>query len=152
MKNFTFDYDKYASKFLIKRIGRLGDYCQQITCNMDLKKLRIDVLDEYYEFVETYCYNLSKSQFNELLSLLCWDEFKKYQDSDTWENESTGYRDGWCYEILLVNDNKDYMLQFIADELFEEYNKPPYEKLIDWVKRNFSKRKEFVDNYKYLIW
>lgn len=153
MKEFSFNHDKYASKFLIKRTGLLDDYYyQQITCNMDLKTLRIDLFDKYYEIVEIYNYNLSETQFNELLRLLLWDEFEKYKDSDQWGSDNIGYRDCWGYEILLVNDNKDYMLQFYADEIFDDYNKPPYEKLIDWIKRNFAKRKEFADIDKRLIW
>ena len=75
---------------------------------------------------------------------------KKTRDMSGWNLKINGYRDGWGYQFLCMNESGKPLISNNLDVTFSETDKPAYERLLDWVIHEYAKMK-VLKSYK-LIW
>lgn len=147
-----FDPKKHICKFYFMKKEHLleGGYRQQVSADLYLKELKIEIIDEFDKTVAVFGYSL-EDKMEELLPLLEWKDYEKNRDVSGWDmHNDWGYRDGWGYDFLCSNESGNSLIRAHLDVTFAEKHKPAYEKLLDWVCLNYSKLKEFK-KYR-LIW
>ena len=83
--------------------------------------------------------------------MIRWELFEKTRDISGWDLQNNwGYSDGWGYEFLCMNESGKPLIRNRIDVTFNEKNKPAYEKLLDWVIREYAEKEE-LKKYK-LLW
>ena len=144
--------DAYISKFWFVKTGYIGEkYFQRISCNLLKSELTIEILDENGKQQEVFGYVMNSSELKELLLLSRWEDFEKYRDKTELEMPmACGYRDGWGYKFICISQNGRPMIRLNLGFIYSKENQPPQEKLLDWIIRHYSKRKEFRN--KHLLW
>lgn len=125
-------------------------YKQRISANLFMKELKIEIIDEFDKVVDVFGYSL-EDKMEELLPLLEWKDYEENRDVSGWDmHNDYGYRDGWGFDFLCSNESGNSLIRNHLDVTFAEKYKPAYEKLLEWVISNFSKKKE-LKKYK-LFW
>ncbi|MDD6039425.1 MAG: hypothetical protein PUD20_11625 [bacterium] len=140
-----FDKKKHVCKFYFKKYEQYPSATlrQYISGNLYLKELKIELLDRDDRVTVSVGFSLEE-QLDTLLPLLHWEDFEKSRDTSGYEQKNNGgYRDGWGYDFLCMNESGYPLIRKRLDVLYNEKNKPAYEKLLDWMVAQYSKRDEF---------
>lgn len=148
-----FNAQDYICKFYFMKYDHTGacEYRQRVSANVCLNELKIEIIDLNDKVLDTFGYHLD-NKLNTLLPLIKWDLFEKNRDKSGWDlPNNCGYRDGWGYEILCMNESGKPLIRNYIDVTFNEKNKPAYEKLLDWIIREYKGKKE-LKKYKLLWW
>ena len=133
-------YDSYISSTLRQRI----------TGDLYLKELKIELLDRDGNLVHVFGYSL-EDKMDTLLPLLHRDDFEKTRDVYGWDLPGdTGYRDGWGYEFVCMNEGGNPLIKNELNVIFYDRKKPAYEKLLDWIVETYAGEKELKK--KKLVW
>jgi hypothetical protein len=106
-----------------------------------LKTLTIEIFDENDKFEAVFGYHID-GKMDTLLPLIRWKDFEKTRDVSGWNMENSGYRDGWGYDFLCMNESGNPLIRNHLDVTFKEAYKPAYERLFDWVKQEYFRKKE----------
>lgn len=147
-----FNPKDYVCKFYFMKYDHAGtsDYRQKVSADLYLKELKIEIFDSDDKVVDIYGYPLD-NKMEILLSLLEWDKFEKNRDISGWDLKSDwNCRDGWGYEFLCINESGNSLIRNWIDVTFKEKDKPAYERLFDWIIREYAQKKE-LKKYK-LVW
>lgn len=147
-----FNAQDYICKFYFMKYdrARTSDYRQRVSANVCLKELKIEIINSSDKVVDVFGYHLD-NKFNTLLPLIRWELFEKTRDISGWDLQNNwGYRDGWGYEFICMNESGKPLIRNHIDVTFNEKNKPAYEKLLDWVIREYAEKEE-LKKYK-LLW
>lgn len=133
-------YDSYISSTLRQRI----------TGDLYMKELKIELLDREGNLVHVFGYSL-EDKMDTLLPLLHWDDFEKTRDISGWDLPGDiGYRDGWGYEFVCMNEGGNPLIKNELNIIFYGKKKPAYEKLLDWIVETYAGKKELKK--KKLVW
>lgn len=147
-----FNSKDYISQFYFMKYDHAitDRYRQKVSANLCLKELKIEILNSGNKVIAVFGYRLDYV-FDTLLPLVKWELFEKTRDISGWDLPNNwGYRDGWGYKFLCMNESGKPLIQNNLDVLFNEKNKPAYEKLLDWIIREYSEKKK-LKKYK-LFW
>ena len=139
-----FDPKTHICKFSFTKFGHChaSDYLQTIRADLYQKELVIDIYSHDGTLIESFGFSLS-SKLSSLLPLLHWEDYEKYRDISGWDLAYDGYRDGWGYNFACLNESGNSLLQNHLDVTFSKRDdKPAYEKLLSWVKNNYTDVKE----------
>lgn len=138
-----FSYQKYCPAVC-------SDLRQRVSGDLYLRKLKIELLDKKGNLSHVFEYSL-EDNMNTLLPLLHWDDFEKTRDAFGWDLPgNAGYRDGWGYEFICMNESGNPMIKNKLDVVFDDKKKPAYEKLLDWIVEKYAGEKELKK--KRLVW
>ncbi len=146
-----FNEKDYICKFFYCKYdyAHTSDYIQRISADMYRKELKIEILNKTGSVIDVFGYKLSQ-KMDKLLPLIKWEDFEKARDISGWNLDNNGYRDGWWYEFVCMNESGNPLIRNYLDVTFEEQKSPAYEKLLSWVIRECSEKKE-IKKYN-LIW
>lgn len=138
-----FDPRKHVAKFCFEpRFMWRQTYIQEISGNLYVQELMIEILDFQGNSVDTFRYSL-KNKMNVLLPLLRWENFEKLRDVVGWNDSNySGYRDGWGYRFVCMNESGNPMVSRYLDVIFEKEYEPADERLLRWIKNWYANRKE----------
>ena len=70
-----------------------------------------------------------------------WDWDIQYQ---------SGYRDGWGYRFWCLSESGLPLIEADLSVTFRKEKKPPYERLFEWLRHNYSRHKSLKN--KNMIW
>lgn len=124
--------------------------------NLYEKEILFEFIDKKTEeIVDTIGYKISDDRMQSLLKIVNWDDYEKYRDlPDEWswrdENGHAGYRDGWGYKFWCLSESGYPLLQTYMGCIFQDNKLPSYEKLLKWLRDEYSKKKELKD--KQMLW
>jgi hypothetical protein len=139
----VFNTKDYICEFYFVKTGLIFDgYYQKIFVDLCLKTTTIEIFNADRKFETVRRYNLDE-KMDTLLPLVRWKDFEETRDSSGWYMRNSGYRDGWGYEFQCKNESGRPPIKNHLDVIFNKSHKPAYEKLLDWVKQEYSNRKEF---------
>lgn len=154
MANATcFEPKKHICKFGFE----LYDYATpnknryNILCDLYRKEIVFEFLNKRTEeVVEAFGFKLHGPLIASLLPLIEWEQFEPYRelpDGREWDfdNGNLGYRDGWGYKFWCLSESGYPLFQKYMNNLFDEKQLPPYEKLLSWLRTNFKNKKELAD-------
>lgn len=146
-----FNPNDYICKFYFLKYdyAKTSNYRQKVSANLYLNELTIEIIDSSNKTIAIYGYPL-KNKIKQLLPLIKWEEFEKTRDVSGCDLTINGYRDGWGYQFLCMNESGKPLIRNNLDVTFSETDKPAYERLLDWVIHEYAKKK-VLKNYK-LIW
>ena len=147
-----FNTKDYICKFLFSKYDYTssGTPRQRILGDLYLKEMKIELFDGNNNKIKSFGYSLD-DKTEKLLPLLKWEDFERTRDISGWDlNNDCGYRDGWGYEFWCINESGNPIIKNNLDVMFEGKNKPAYEKLLDWLKREYAGKRE-LKKYK-LFW
>lgn len=146
-----FDPKKHVAKFYFDpQFMWRQPYIQEISGNLYMKELTISIRNFHGDDIETFGYSL-ENKMNVLLPLLRWENFEKLRDVDGWDDPNNcGYRDGWGYRFVCMNESGHPMISRYLDVVFEKEYEPADERLLRWLKDWYANRKE-LKQYN-LIW
>lgn len=117
---------------------------QKISGDLYQNELKIELLDGKSNVKKIFVYKLEEPELAELLPLLHWDDFEKTRDGVERDfKRSAGYRDGWGYEFVCLNESGAPLIRDYMTEIFKEKYKPADEKLLDWIINRYSKLSEY---------
>lgn len=147
----VFNPKDYICKFYFLKYdyAKTSSYRQKVSANLYLQELTIEIIDSSNRTIAIYGYSL-ENKMKELLPLIKWEEFEKTRDISGWDLKVNGYRDGWGYKFLCMNESGKPLIRNNLDATFGETDKPAYEHLLDWVICEYSK-KNVLRSYK-LLW
>lgn len=103
-----------------------------------MKELKVEIMNSRDNIIGVHGFPLD-SKIDSLLPFIIWDEFEKTRDVSGWDLESDGYRDGWGYKFICINESGNPMITNYLDVTFHKREKPAYEKLLSWVIDNYAK-------------
>lgn len=124
--------------------------------NLYEKEIVFEFIDKKTEaIVDTVGYKISDDRMQSLLKIVHWEDFEKYRDlPEEWawqyENGHAGYRDGWGYKFWCLSESGDSLLQIYMGCLFTDKKLPAYERLLKWLRDEYSKKKVFKS--KRMLW
>lgn len=146
-----FDPQKHVAKFCYEqRTLWRQSYLQSITGNLYSKELTIEIWNFQGGIVDTFGYSL-ENKMNVLLPLLKWENFEKLRDANGWDDPNhCGYRDGWFYRFVCMNESGNPMITRCLDVIFEKEHEPADERLIRWIKNWYANRSELKQYH--LLW
>lgn len=138
-----FDEKTHICKFYFKKYDQYPSTTlrQYISGDLYQNELKIQLLDRDDNIIHSFGFRLEE-QLGKLLPLLRWEDFEKTRESGIVEQKSIGYRDGWGYHFLCMNESGNSLIQNNLDVLYKEKDKPAYEKLLAWIVEEYSKREE----------
>lgn len=142
----------HIGKFIYQKYDHCSDSSlrPRITGDLYLRELKIELLNRTGELVNVFGYSL-KDKMDALLPLIHWSDFEKTRDVSGWDLSGyNGYRDGWGYEFVCMNESGYPLIKNVLDVLFYDKNKPAYEKLLEWIIENYAGEKELKK--KGLVW
>ena len=139
-KNLTLQ--KHIAKFYFEqRTLWHEEYRKSIEGDLCTQELTIKALDFQGNVVETFRFSL-KDKMSTLLTLVRWEDFEKLEDFEGWTAPyQTGYRDGWMYRFVCMNERGEPVLSRVLEVRFEKGHEPADESLLRWVKNGYSNRK-----------
>lgn len=124
---------------------------QKISGDLYQNELKIELLDGKGNAKMMFGYKLEEPELAELLPLLHWEDFEKNRDgAERGYKRSAGYRDGWGYEFVCLNESGAPLISDYMTEIFQEKYKPADEKLLDWIIDQYSKLPEYKKLH--LLW
>lgn len=146
-----FDPKEHIAKFYFKPLFTWHQpYVQEISGNLYTKELTIRISDFQGCEVDALGYSL-ENKMNALLPMLRWEKFEKLRDVSGWNAPNhCGYRDGWGYRFVCMNESGHPMISRYLEVLFEKEHEPADERLLRWLEREYANRKE-LKQYN-LIW
>ena len=146
-----FDPQKHVTKFYYEqRILWRQSYLYSIAGNLYTKELTIEIRNFQGCVIDTFGYSI-ENKMNVLLPLLRWENFEKLRDVNGWDDPNhCGYRDGWGYRFVCMNESGKPMISRYLDVIFEKAYEPADERLLRWIKNWYAKRKE-LEQY-HLLW
>lgn len=124
--------------------------------NLYEKEIVFEFIDKKTEeIVDVIGYRISEDKMQSLLKIVYWNDYEKYRDLPdgwAWEdvNGHAGYRDGWGYKFWCLSESGLPLLQVYMSCIFVDDKLPSYEKLLKWLRDNYSKKKELKD--KHMLW
>lgn len=148
----VFNPQYHICKFIYQKYDRFSsfDLRQRITGDLYLRELKIELLDKEDKPVYVLGYSL-RDKMDVLLPLIHWSEFEKTRDISGWDLPGiAGYRDGWGYEFVCMNESGYPLITNELSVIFYNKKKPAYEKLLDWIIENYTGEEELKK--KGLIW
>jgi hypothetical protein len=97
------------------------------------------------EIVDAIGFKMSSQELSSLLPLIKWQDFEKIRDLPfewDWDSKNgyCGYRDGWEYIFWCLSESGMPMIQKYMNTLFDEKMLPPHEKLMKWLRINYSSK------------
>lgn len=129
----------------------ISPYKYKILGDMYNNELQILFFDKRYgKQVDAVGFKLSPQRVNELLPLIIWEDYEEMRDlPEDWfwdfENGVNGYRDGWSYLFWCTSECGAPLLQIWMTTTFKGDMLPPHEKLLKWLRIQYSKRKQLAD-------
>lgn len=147
-----FNAREYICKFCFTKYDHTGanSFRQRVCCNLYLKELTIEIINPSDKVTDVFGYRID-NKIKSLLPMLKWELFERMRDKSGWELPNvSGYRDGWGYEFLCMNESGKPLVRNYIDVTFYGKNKPAYERLLDWVIKEYAGKKE-LKQYN-LIW
>lgn len=139
-----FQPQKHICKFFFLKYDHAGtsDYRQKISADLYLNELKLEILDAQDNVVDVFGYSL-KDKLNGLLPLLRWEDFEKTREISDWGlGNECGYRDGWGYEFICMNESGKPLIRNYLDMLYKDKDKPAYEKLLTWIIKCYAHKRE----------
>ena len=151
-----FEPHKHICKFGYKLYGTpyVDGESYAIICDLYNKELKVEFYSKRTEEVtDVFGFKISDTKFNELIKLVKWEDFEKYRDVSSWEWDiqyQAGYRDGWGYRFWCLSETGLPLIEADLSATFRNDVKPPYERLFDWLRHNYSTHKSLKN--KNMIW
>jgi hypothetical protein len=143
----VFNTKDYICEFYFVKTGLIFDgYYQKVFVDLCLKTTTIEIFKAGFKFETVRRYRLDE-KMDTLLPLVRWKDFEKTRDISKLAVKSMGYRDGWGYRFKCKNESGKPPIENYLRNIFDEPDKPAYEKLLDWVTQEYSHREEF-EKYK----
>lgn len=107
------------------------------------------------EMVDAVGLKITSHKFSLLLPLIDWNDFEKIRNlPPEWdwkfENGHNGYRDGWGYQFWCISESGMPIIQKNMIVIFNEKMLPPHEKLLKWLRVNYSSEPILKD--KKIMW
>lgn len=134
-----YNTEKHVTKFIFEKIDHfhIGEYRQKVSANIIMKELQIEIINSRNTIIAVHGFSLD-NKMGSLLPFIRWDEFEKTRDVSGWDLENDGYRDGWGYKFICINESGKSMITNYLDVTFHKKEKPAYEKLLSWIINNYS--------------
>ena len=151
-----FDPRRHICKFGYELYGTsyVGGNPYGIICDLYNKELKVEFYSKQTEeIIEVFGFKFSEAKFNELVELVKWEDFEKYRDISGWDwniEHQSGYRDGWGYKFWCLSESGLPLIEADLSVTFHKNTQPPYERLFDWIRQNYSTHKSLKN--KNMIW
>lgn len=138
-----FDPKVHLAKFYFEQWTMWREpYLKKISGNLYTNELTIEIRNFQGEIVDVFGYSL-KDRISTLLTLVHWEDFEKLRDVVDWESPyERGYRDGWGYRFVCMNESGHPMISRVLQVVFEKGHEPADERLLQWIKNGYAYRKE----------
>ena len=146
MAQESFDPSTHVAKFYFEqRMMWHEKYLKSIGGNLYTQELTIEIRDFQGNVGEIFGFSL-EDKMNELLPLVHWEDFEKLRDFEPWlAPHQRGYRDGWGYRFVCMNESGNPMISSGLEVLFEKGYEPADERLLRWIKNRYAKRRELSE-------
>lgn len=146
MAQESFDPRTHVAKFYFEQYAMWEEpYLKEIFGNLYTKELTIEIRNFRGNIVDVFGYSLA-NELNGLLPLLRWVDFEKLRNFDAVSSlHQTGYRDGWGYRFVCMNESGDPMISSFLGGIFEKSYEPADERLLRWIKNRYAKRRELSE-------
>ncbi len=144
----VFDPKFHVAKFIYQKYSDWFSSAlrQKITGDLYLRELKIELLDRKDEPVHVFGYSL-ENKMDELLPLVHWNDFEKTRVVSGWGLPGhNGYRDGWGYEFVCMNESGYPLIKNELNVIFPDKKKPAFEKLLGWIIENYAREKKLICN------
>ena len=146
-----FDPQTHICKFFFLQYGysNPGRYRQQISADLYLNELKIEILDSQDNVVDVFGYSL-KDKLSSLMPLLRWEKFEKARNLSDCDHDICGYRDGWGYEFICMNESGMPLIKHHLNMIYDDDDRPACETLLAWIIKCYAQKRELK---KYdLVW